>query len=135
MKGSVDSEAAWQLREDMSIIKAFTKIVIMILLIPSMVYILFYYLDKDAWFWATNVGIGNVMLLFSSPNRRIAEGIRKLGYFDWMFIWFVSLASIIFIPGDTLIIRIIRCATIFMIFIGFSVFGIRIMKELSKTKR
>ena len=107
----------------------------MVFLIPITIYILFLYLGKDAWFWATNVGIGNLMLLFSSPNLRIAEGIRRVGYFHWMFIWFVSLASIIFIPGDTLIIRIIRCATIFMIFIGFSVFQIRIMKELSKTKK
>jgi hypothetical protein len=124
-----------RIRENMSIIKTLIKMAMMILLLPFIVYILFHYLDKDAWFWTTMVGIGNLMLLFASPNLRIAEGIRKLGYFNWIFIWFVSLASIVFIPGDTLIIDIIRCAAIFMTFIGCSVFQIRIMDELRKTKR
>jgi hypothetical protein len=122
-------------RGNMSMIKKFIKVIIMVFLIPIILYILFLYLGKDAWFWAMFVCIGNIMLLICSPNRKIVERIRKLGLLDWMFIWFVSLASIIFIPGDTLIIRIIRCATFFMIFIGFSVFGIRIMEELRKTKK
>jgi hypothetical protein len=68
--------------------------IIMVLLIPITIYILFLYLEKDAWFWATTVGIGNLLLLFSSPNLKIAEGIRKLGYFNWMFIIAVSLMPI-----------------------------------------
>lgn len=116
----------------MSIIKTLIKIIIIALLIPIMIYILFLYLEKEAWFWATMVGIGNLMLLFSSPDLKIGEGIKKLGLFNWMFTIAVSLIPIIFIPGNSIVIRLARSLALFVSFVGCSVFQVRLMELLRR---
>jgi hypothetical protein len=112
----------------------FVRIIISVLMIPAIIYVLFFYLDKDAWFWAMFVWIGNIMLLVCSPNRKITKGIGKITFLNWIFIIVISLTPIIFVPRDTLIALIIKCFTLFIIFIGFSVFQIRI-RELNKIRR
>ncbi len=67
-----------------NIITNLVKIIIMVLLIPSVVFLLFFYLEngnKRAWFFATIVGLGNLMLFIFSPNHLIVEGIKKTGFF------------------------------------------------------
>jgi hypothetical protein len=119
-------------------IKMMMKIISAVLLIPGFIYTLFLYLKEDsvnAWFWATVVGIGNTMLFFSSPNRKITEGIKELGPFDWMIIIFFSLVPFFLLIEDNIFIRIVKSLCAFVGFVGCLVFQHRIMALLRKDDR
>lgn len=80
------------------IIRTLIKAIVIVLLIPIIIFILFHYLEKNyvhAWVWATVAGIGNLLLMFFSPNRKIGEGIKMLGFFSWISIIFISLVPIL----------------------------------------
>ena len=119
----------------MSKTKNAVKVFSAVLLLPGCIFLLLLYFGKDlvrAGFWATSIGIGNIMLLFSSPDYKIAEGIRKLRLFHWLFIIAVSLIPIFIIQGSNIIISIIESLCLFLSFIGYSVFQVRIMGMLKK---
>jgi len=108
-------------------INVIIKAIVMVLLIPIFIYVLFYYLERDfmrPWFWAIILGIGNLMLLLSSPNQEITQGIRKLHLFDWLFITAISLIPF-FLPGDNIVTRIIKSLCLFASFVGYAVFHAR----------
>jgi FtsH-binding integral membrane protein len=112
----------------MSIITTLIKAIIIVLLIPIIIFILFHYLEKNyvhAWFWATIVGTGNLLLIVFSPNRKMSEGIKMLGFFDWIAIIFVSLGPIILFHNKDIVLDIFESVTVFWGFIGYSVFGLR----------
>ena len=115
----------------MSIIKTLIKAIIIVLLIPIIISILFYYLEKNyvtAWVWGTVAGIGNLLLIIFSPNRKISEGIKMLGFFNWISIFFVSLVPILSFHNKDMVLDIIESLTLFLSFIGYSVFGVRTMR-------
>jgi hypothetical protein len=67
-----------------------------------------------------------------SPNRKISEGIKMLGFFDWIAIIFVSLTPIISFHNKDIVLDIFASLTLFLSFIGYWVFGLRTRRLLWK---
>ncbi len=109
--------------------KSLLNIIGLILLIPIFIFWLIYQLDGNyvhAWFWATLLGIGNLMLLCFSPNRKITEGIRQIGYLNWIFASAISLMPFI-VPGtEKIFLRIVQSVCLFVSYIGYAVFSIKL---------
>ncbi len=117
-----------------SVIKTANKIISFVILIPAFVFTLFLYLENDivhAWFWATAVGIGTTMLLFSSPSLKITEGIKKLGFFNLITIFFFSVMPFFIFTANSVFIRIFMCLCTLVGFSGYSLFGKRVMDIIS----
>jgi hypothetical protein len=110
------------------IIQTAIKIISFVLLIPSFVFALFLYLEDDivhAWFWGAVVGIGTTMLLFSSPNLKITEGIKKLGLFNWITIFFFTAMPFFIFADNNVLIRIFMWLCTLMGFVGYILFAKR----------
>src|SRR4030067_988973 len=101
----------------MSIIRTLIKAIIIVLLVPIIIFILFYYLERDyvsACVWATVAGIGGLLLIVFSPNQKISEGIKMLGFFDWIAIILVSLIPIISFHNRDILLDIFESLTLFL---------------------
>ncbi len=109
------------------ILKAF----LLVLGVPILIFILFVALEKDyisAWFWATIIGVGNLLLIIFSPNQEIKEGIKMIGLLSWVSIIAISLIPLIVVSKEGIIICVAQSLTLFVSFIGYTVFHLRLMK-------
>ena len=107
------------------------KVLFLVLAVPILIFILFFALEKDyvrAWFWSTIIGIGNLLLIIFSPQQKIKEGIKMLGFFSWAAIIVISLMPLVLVSRETIIINIAQALTLFVSFIGYSVCQIRTMR-------
>jgi hypothetical protein len=108
---------------------------IFVFVVPLIVYVYFIHVEENvahAWFWATIVGIGNIMLWCVSPSRTIAEKIRGLDYRDWVINIGLSLFAFFYFPDESLFSRFVKLLCLLVGFSGLSVFQNRIHASIAR---
>jgi len=82
----------------------------------------------SAWSWSIIIGLGNLLLITFSRQQKIREGIKMLGFFSWAAITGLSLMLLALLFRERAVVIIAQVLTMFVTFIGCSVFQIRVMR-------
>jgi hypothetical protein len=107
-----------------NLIGIIVKAIVMVAVVPGLIYVLFLLLnDSAAWFWATAVGVGNIMFITFSPQRSILQGVRRIGVVQLLMSAFMAAVLFKFLEEAPLINRVLHSICAFVSLVGCSSLG------------